>query len=148
GSTIKKAGSQEAFKVVDHDYVVEFAKLAQACKAEQLLVVSSLGADKNSSVFFNRIKGETEFDVQSVFKSKLHFMRPSLLLGDRNEFRFGERMAILLAPVYSPLLLGPLETYKPVQASDVAQAMLNIATKKISASMLVNNLEIINIAKS
>ena len=151
GSTIKKAGSEEAFRVVDHDYVVEFAKLAQLCKAEQLLVVSALGADKNSKVFYNKVKGETEGDIENIFKSNsktnLHFLRPSLLVGDRNDFRLGERLAILLAPVYSPLLLGSLSAFKPVLAADVAQAMVNIATKKAGAATIVDNLEIMSLAK-
>jgi uncharacterized protein YbjT (DUF2867 family) len=127
--------------------VVEFSKLARSCKAEQLLVVSALGADKNSSVFYNKVKGETEADVQAEFSGKLHFLRPSLLLGDRKDFRFGERIAIMLSPVISPLLLGPLEKYKPVRASDVAACLFNVASKKAAASTIIDNNEIIKLAQ-
>ena len=91
GTTMAKAGSEEAFRKVDHNYIVEFAKMAQKCKSEKLLVVSALGANRNSDVFYNRIKGETENDVQGQYTGKLYFLRPSLLLGDRKDFRFSER---------------------------------------------------------
>jgi uncharacterized protein YbjT (DUF2867 family) len=146
GTTIKKVKTEEAFRKVDYDYIIEFAKMAQKCKAERLLVVSAIGADRNSTVFYNRIKGETENDVQNNFAGKLYFLRPSLLLGDRKEFRFGERIAILLAPAYSLLLVGPLSRYKPIKASDVAQAMVNISTNKTNASTVITNDEILNLA--
>jgi uncharacterized protein YbjT (DUF2867 family) len=146
GTTIGQAKSEEAFRKVDHDYVVEFSKLAKSCKAEQLLVVSALGADKNSTVFYNKVKGETEADVQSQYAGKVHFLRPSLLLGDRRDFRFGERVAILLSPVFSPLMFGPLEKYKPVLASDVAACLFNVASKKTPASVIIDNNEIMKLA--
>jgi hypothetical protein len=75
-------------------------------------------------------------------------MRPSLLLGDRKEFRFSERIAVGLSPILSPLLLGPLKKYKPIKASDVAQAMVNLASRKANASVLVENQEIERLANS
>lgn len=148
GSTIKKAGSKEAFKKVDHEYFVEFAKLAQKCRAEQLLVVSALGADKKSPNFYLQVKGEAEHDIQESYTGKLHFLRPSLLLGDRKDFRFAERIAILLAPAYSLFLMGPLKKFTPVKASAVAKVMFKLATKKISASIIVENSEIIKLSDS
>jgi uncharacterized protein YbjT (DUF2867 family) len=148
GTTMAVAKSEEAFRKVDHDYIVEFAKMAQRSRAEMLLVVSALGADRKSEIFYNRVKGETENDVQTSFSGKLHFMRPSLLLGDRKEFRFSERIAVGLSPILSPLLLGPLKKYKPIKASDVAQAMVNLASRKANASVLVENQEIERLANS
>lgn len=139
GTTIGQAGSEENFRKVDFEYVVRFAKLAHYCKAEQLLIVSALGADKNSSVFYNRTKGEMETAVQNEFDSKIYFFRPSLLLGDRKDFRFGERLAILAAPIYTPLLFGPLKKYQPVKASDVAKKMVLVAAKKVEAPMFIEN---------
>ncbi|MEQ1723575.1 MAG: NAD(P)H-binding protein [Pseudobdellovibrio sp.] len=144
GTTISKAGNEEDFKKVDLDYVVNFAKLAKSCRAEQLLVVSALGADKNSSVFYNRTKGEMEEAVKNEFGGKTYFFRPSLLLGDRKDFRFGERVAILLAPIYTPLLMGSLRKYQPVPASKVAQKMVLVAAKKTEAPMFVENNFILN----
>jgi uncharacterized protein YbjT (DUF2867 family) len=148
GTTMARAKSEEAFRRVDHNYIVEFAKMAQKSKAETLLVVSALGADRNSEIFYNRVKGETENDVQGQFTGKLHFLRPSLLLGDRKEFRFSERMAVAVSPVLSPLFVGALKKYKPIKAASVAQAMLNIASKKVNASMIVDNREIERIAET
>lgn len=145
GSTIKKARSQENFKKVDHDYVVQFAKLAKNCHADSLLIVSAMGAASNSKVFYNKVKGEMEESVQKEFSGRLHFLRPSLLLGDRNEFRFGERMAILLSPVYSSLMLGSLKKYRPVPASQVAQAMILLAKNKITGSVFFENEFILNL---
>ena len=146
GSTIKKSGSEENFRKVDLEYVVKFASLAKTCRAEHLLIVSALGADKSSEIFYNKIKGEMEEAVEREFSSKVYFLRPSLLLGDRREFRFGERVAILLAPLYSPLLIGELAKFHPVRAADVAKVMILIASKKVSASKLIENREITKIA--
>ena len=147
GTTIGKAKSEDAFRRVDHDFVVEFAALAQKCRAESLFVVSAIGADAASTVFYNRVKGEAERDVQKTFFGKTHFLRPSLLLGDRHEFRLGERIAVLLSPLFSPLMTGPLEKYKPIAASDVARAMINLALKRAGSSSIVNNDEIYKISK-
>ena len=110
------------------------------CRAEQLLVVSAMGADENSKVFYNRVKGEMETQVTREFPGELHFFRPSLLLGDRKEFRFGERLAILAAPLYRSLLP---KKYQPVKAEKVAATMLNVATKKIQASKVIENAEML-----
>jgi uncharacterized protein YbjT (DUF2867 family) len=154
GTTIRQAGSEENFRLVDYTYVVEFARLARHCRAEQLLVVSALGADKNSDVFYNRTKGEMEASVEQEFlrddaepataksPERLHFLRPSLLLGDRKDFRFTERLAILAAPVYSPLLIGGLKKYRPIPAERVAHMMVLIAIKKIQAPRRVENSKI------
>lgn len=148
GTTIKQAGSEDNFKKVDLDYVIKFASLSKVCKAEQLLIVSALGADANSEIFYTRIKGEMEQAAEKEFSGKIHFLRPSLLLGDRREFRFGERVAILLAPVYAPLLIGGLGKFHPVRAIDVAKVMWMISSKKTSAAKVIENKEIIALAKS
>lgn len=143
GTTIAAAGSQEAFYRVDYEYVVNFARMGRAVRAEKLLVVSALGADSRSSVFYNRVKGEMEARVGQEFSGQLHFLRPSLLMGDRQQFRFGERMAVLLAPLYTPLLVGSWKKYRPVQAERVAQVMIDVATNKRQASRVIMNGEMI-----
>lgn len=145
GTTIRQAGSEDAFKKVDYDYVVNFAKLAKFCRAEQLIIMSALGADKNSSFFYSRTKGEMEEDVQREFSEKLYFLRPSLLLGERKDFRLCERLAILLAPLYSLFLSGYLKKYQPVPAAKVAHVMAQLATEKISANMFIENQDILKI---
>ena len=96
GTTIKQAGSEAAFRAVDHDLVLAFAARARALGARHLLVISALGADAHSAVFYNRVKGELEAALQAQDWPQLTIVRPSLLLGARREFRLGER---LLAPL-------------------------------------------------
>lgn len=129
GTTLKKAGSRDAFRTVDHHYVVALAQAAYAAGAQQFIGVSSVGASATSGSFYLRVKGEMERDVIAVGFSACHFMHPSLLLGDRAEFRPGEKFAQVLAPVWSPLMAGPLKKYRPVQTSEVAAAMLQVAQR-------------------
>jgi uncharacterized protein YbjT (DUF2867 family) len=148
GTTIAKAKSKSAFQKIDLEAVVQFAKLATRCRAEQLLVVSSMGADEKSNVFYNLTKGQMESYVRKEFAGTLHLMRPSLLLGDRKDFRFVERLAILAAPLYSPLLLGRMAEYRPIQAGCVAKAMVLIASKNVpDANFILENSEIKRICR-
>jgi uncharacterized protein YbjT (DUF2867 family) len=127
GTTIKKAGTREAFRLVDYTYQYEAARIASQAGAEQLLLVSSLGADARSSIFYNRVKGELEDAVSGLPLSGIQIFRPSLLLGERAEFRRGERVSEYAMKTFSFLMVGPLEKYRPVQASAVAAAMLKVA---------------------
>jgi uncharacterized protein YbjT (DUF2867 family) len=127
GTTIRKAGTQEAFRRVDHDYPVALAVRAKAAAVRQFLMVSSLGADANSPVFYSRVKGETERDVAAIGLPRHVFLRPSLLLGSRQEQRSGEGMAIAAFRLLRPLLAGPLRKYRPVEGDDVAAAMVYAA---------------------
>ena len=130
GTTIKKAGSQKAFKKVDHILVVTVAELMKKQGAEQFLVISALGANKDSKVFYNRVKGEMEAALQKLGYPCLRIIRPSLLLGPREEFRLGEKVAVMLTPLLKPILLGPLKKYRPVEAEKVGQFMMKIAGEK------------------
>jgi uncharacterized protein YbjT (DUF2867 family) len=125
GTTIKKAGSQEAFRAVDHDAVLAFAKAARKAGARRFLLVSALGANPSSRVFYNRVKGETEEDLKAVGFESLIILRPSLLLGDRAESRPGEHAAIVVSKVLGPLL-RPFSG-RPIEARTVARAMLALA---------------------
>ena len=131
GTTIRKAGSQEAFRRVDHDYPLALARLGQAAGAQQFLLVSALGADTQSSVFYSRVKGETERDIAAVGLPKVMFMRPSILLGERHEQRRAERAGILVGKLIAPLLLGRLRKYRPIHADEVASAMLFAANHDV-----------------
>ncbi len=123
GSTIKKAGSKEAFKKVDLDYVLQFAKLAEKAKAQKFLVVSAMGADADSKVFYNQVKGEMEKGLRNLQIPQVEIFRPSLILGERKEKRTGEEWAQRLGPLMTKLLVGPLKKYRPIQATDIAKAM-------------------------
>ncbi|MGE4234708.1 MAG: NAD-dependent epimerase/dehydratase family protein [Bacteriovoracia bacterium] len=139
GSTIKKAKTKENFKKVDLDAPVQFAQLSKDCSGEMLLVVSAAGADEHSQVFYNQTKGEMEKSVRATFSNQLHFFRPSLLLGDRKEFRIGERLAVLAAPLYAPFMFGKLKSFRPVKAASVVNAMYAVATRRLCFDEVVEN---------
>jgi uncharacterized protein YbjT (DUF2867 family) len=125
GTTIKKAGSQEAFRAVDYDAVLAFAQASRKAGARRFLVVTALGADARSRVFYNRVKGEVEEALKGVGFESLVILRPSLLLGERAESRPGEHAAIVLTKVIGPLL-RPFSG-RPIEARTVARAMLTLA---------------------
>ena len=130
GTTIKVAGSQEAFRKVDFTYVVQTAALALKNGAEQFLMVSSLGADTSSRVFYSRVKGEVEGAVSKLPFKALQIFRPSFLLGDRRESRRGEKIAIALMKSLSFALAGSLRKYRAIHALTVANAMLSVAKQQ------------------
>ncbi|OJT18409.1 nucleoside-diphosphate sugar epimerase [Archangium sp. Cb G35] len=125
GTTIKKAGSQEAFRAVDHDAVLAFASAAKKAGVQRFLVVTALGADARSRVFYNRVKGETEEALKGMGFESLVILQPSLLLGDRAESRPGEHVAIVASRVLAPLL-RPFAS-RPIEARTVARAMVTLA---------------------
>jgi uncharacterized protein YbjT (DUF2867 family) len=127
GTTIKQAGSRPAFRLVDHDYVLGLARAGLRAGATQFLLVSAIGADPDSRVFYSRVKGETEAAMRTLSYRGIQIFRPSLLLGERPEFRLGERIAMLGAPVLPALLFGKLRRYRPIHAATVARAMVAIA---------------------
>lgn len=127
GTTIKKAGSQEAFKKVDYDYPLKMAELAASQQAKNFLVITALGADSTSKVFYSRTKGQLQLRLKKTGLIALHIFQPSLLLGERKEFRLGEKFATILSPVFSILMRGKMKKYKPVEAKNVALAMYEVA---------------------
>ena len=127
GTTMSQAGSKEAFYKVDFLYVVTLAALTAGNFAAQLLVVSSMGADADSRVYYSRVKGEMEAAVRQVPFRAIHIFRPSLLLGERAQPRLGERVGTVALRLLQPLLRGPLLKYRPVSAAVVAAAMLRAA---------------------
>ena len=127
GTTIKQAGSQDAFRRVDHDFVVGLARAGLRIGATQLLLISAIGADPDSRVFYSRVKGEAEAAVRTLPYRAVQIFRPGLLLGKRTEFRLGERIAMVAVPLLHPFLLGGLRRYHSIEANDVARAMVRIA---------------------
>ena len=129
GTTIKKAGSKEAFKKVDFEYPRQFATFALKNKAKQFLIISSLGADKSSGNFYLKTKGEIEDFLKNCSFESVSVLQPSLLLGDRKEFRLGEKVGSIFMKAFSFLLIGNLKKYKPIESKTVAKALLAIAKK-------------------
>jgi uncharacterized protein YbjT (DUF2867 family) len=129
GTTIKKAGSQEAFRKVDLEYPCLFADIAFKNNVKHFLIISSIGADEHSNNFYLKTKGELESKLRTIPFDSLSIFRPSLLLGNRKEFRLGEKIATLITPLFSFFLLGGLKKYRPIKAETVAKAMLNSANQ-------------------
>ena len=128
GTTIKKAGSPEAFRKVDFEYVHELAKAVRP-SAEQFLLVSALGASAKSSVFYNRTKGEVEAAVAALSFRGTHVFRPSFLEGERTERRIGEKIGIAFGHVVGLLPIAPLRRIRPVEARVVAATMIRVAKR-------------------
>jgi uncharacterized protein YbjT (DUF2867 family) len=127
GTTIKVAKTKEAFRRVDYEYPVVAAKLAKENGVQKFLIVSSMGADPKSLFFYSRVKGDVEATLTSLNLPSLHIFRPSLLLGERSEFRFGEKIAEKASGVMNKLMVGPLRPYRGIQAKKVAAAMAIVA---------------------
>ena len=127
GTTIKKAGNQSAFRKVDFEYVHIAAQLARAQRAVSFVWISSVGANAKSNNFYLRVKGELENAIINMSGlDNACAVRPSLLLGEREEMRPAEKLASMLSPWLSPMMLGGLSKYKPVQVTDVAAQMIRL----------------------
>lgn len=131
GTTIKKAGSQENFRRVDYEYPLQLAKKAKAHGAAQLLIVTAMSANKTSSIFYNRVKGEVESALQQLEMPTLQIFQPSFLLGERQEVRLGERIAGKMIAILPFLFVGKLRKYGPIHAQTVAQGMIHAAKQNL-----------------
>ncbi|AIQ10970.1 NAD(P)H-binding protein [Paenibacillus durus] len=127
GTTIKQAGSQKNFERVDLEYPMQAAKLAREAGAGQFLAVSSMGANPHSRNFYSRTKGRMEEGLSRAGFPGLHLFRPSLLLGEREEYRRGERIASWLMTKLEFLLAGKAAKYRAIKGEAVARAMVHIA---------------------
>lgn len=125
GTTIKRAGSREAFRAVDHDAVLSFARAARARGATRFYVVTALGANARSLVFYNRVKGEVEAALATLGFETLAIAQPSLLLGERAEHRPGERVAVALSKAFAPVV--NLFDARPIEGRTVALALRSVA---------------------
>lgn len=142
GTTIKTAGSQEAFYHVDHDLVIAFAKNAKAAGAKTFVLVSSVGATPKTSNFYLRVKGETESDLEAIGFDSLIILRPSMLMGERKEFRFGELIGKGVMTVFNPLMVGSLAKYRGIQGKTVAKAMLRLAKENLAGKHVIEGEEL------
>jgi uncharacterized protein YbjT (DUF2867 family) len=129
GTTIRAAGSQDAFRAVDHDLVLSAARAAKAAGARQMIVVSSVGASPKSGNFYLRTKGEVEDGLRALGFDRLDIIRPGLLIGDRQgAARPGEALAMLAAPLTDALMMfGSVRKYRSIRADAVAAAIVTLA---------------------
>lgn len=139
GTTMKQAKTKEAFYKVDFTYVLQLAEISAENGAAGFFMVSAMGANKQSKIFYNKVKGEIEEAVTKLPFRSIGIFRPSLLMGDRTEMRLGEKIAQIILPAISFLLP---EKYKPVLALSVAKAMVNTALQNREGIVVVESDEI------
>jgi uncharacterized protein YbjT (DUF2867 family) len=146
GTTIKKAGSKGNFRKVDYEYVLSVGKWAKENNAEKFVLISSMGANAQSKFnFYLRTKGQVEQSLQNLVLKSLIILRPSLLLGKREEFRFGEKISGLILKPLLPFMKGKMKKFKPVEARNVAAAMIYFDCNSDSQLRIVENDEILDV---
>ncbi|MDF1780309.1 MAG: NAD(P)H-binding protein [Alcanivoracaceae bacterium] len=155
GTTLKRAGSREAFYRVDHDFCVAAAAFAKNYAAEHFLMVSSVNADLKGISFYSQVKGQTEADVLAEGVSRVTLMQPSLLEGERDEIRFGEEIGQTLMSVIKPFVSWTQAQWLSIPAASVADAMvasaLGVDAQSVASGQTVRRLrykEIVELAKS
>ncbi|MEH8141302.1 NAD(P)H-binding protein [Aeromonas veronii] len=138
GTTRKDAGSAEAFRRVDLDYVIAFAKLARSHGCQRLIVVSSMGARASSPALYPRTKGEMEQALLAQSWPRLAIVRPAMLLGDRQPPRRSEQIFQAIYPLFRPLLVGKLARWRAIEASQVAHAMITLSRQPAGCEIVEN----------
>ena len=141
GTTMSKAGSKDAFYKVDYTYNVALAKIARNNGVENVCLISSMGANAESKIFYSKVKGQIEDAITGLNFNKTIIVRPSLLVGDRKEYRFGEKIVIFLSKFLNPLLIGNLKKYKSIKADKVSNAMITLSkSDKVGLIILESDL--------
>jgi uncharacterized protein YbjT (DUF2867 family) len=146
GTTIRVAGSQAAFRAVDHDAVLAFAHAAQAAGVSRFIVVTAVGADPGSSVFYSRVKGEVENGLTSLGFARLDIIQPGLIIGPRAERRPIEAFFQAAMPVLDPLLVGGLARYGGIAAETVAAAIVALAGRVVPGRFIHQNRALVALA--
>jgi uncharacterized protein YbjT (DUF2867 family) len=139
GTTAKAAGSQAAQQEVDYRFPFEIGKIAAKNGVKQYILVSSIGADPNTSNFYLKLKGELERDLADLPFVSMIAVRPSLLLGERSDVRFGEMVGIFFMQIFGGLMVGPLKKYRGIESQQVARAMVALAQEGRTGYVVVNS---------
>lgn len=146
GTTIKTAGSREAFIAVDRELLLRLARVARTHGARQAILVSSVGASRQSANFYLRVKGEVEDALSGLGFDRVDILRPGLLLGERRERRRGEAIAQAFAPLGNLLLRGRLSRYRAIEAQDVASAIARLIGESAKGDFVHEHAEIMALA--
>jgi uncharacterized protein YbjT (DUF2867 family) len=147
GTTIDKAGSQENFAKIDLTYNLEFAKACSQSGVKHLVLMSSLGANSQSGIFYSKIKGQLEDEVKKLPFASVTILQPALLEGNRQESRKGELFARKMMKVFNPLFIGKLRKYRSIKIEDVAKVMVIKSIAMRPGIELVTNDKIQEIAE-
>ncbi|AJR04232.1 NAD(P)H-binding protein [Siansivirga zeaxanthinifaciens] len=148
GTTTKKTPDKTLYKQIDYGIPVSAAKLSKENNIPTFLVISAMGANANSSLFYNKIKGVMERDVIQQNVNNTYILRPSLIGGHRDETRILEKIGLLVFKVIQPLFIGPLKKYKITEAEDIAEAMIQLANNTSHAEVIITSTEIKKIANN
>lgn len=138
GTTAKKTPDKTLYKKIDFGIPVTAAKLSKVNGIPTFIVISALGANAKSSIFYNRTKGEMEQAVRSEQIEKTHILQPSIIGGDRQEKRIGEKIGLMVFKILQPLFIGKLKKYRITPAEAIAQAMINLANSNISKTVITS----------
>lgn len=132
GTTIRAAGSRENFKEVDYAYPLKAGQLSLKTGVKSFAIITAVGADRNSKIFYNRVKGEIETELIALDLNNLLIFRPSMLVGKREQFRPGEKISSMVMILLNPILSGKLKKYRSINADAVAGAMLAETKKNLT----------------
>lgn len=139
GTTAKKAKNQETYVKLDHDLVMNLASIVLSKGCKSFVFQSSMGANEKSSIFYSRLKGRTERELTNLGFNKLTIVRPSLLLGDRKEFRLGEKISMVLMKLFDFMMKGSLAKYRAIPVEQVAKAMLQLNNRPEKDTLIATN---------
>lgn len=148
GTTKKKTPDKMVYRQIDYGIPVSAAQLSKKNNIPSFLVISAMGADKNSHVFYNKTKGDMEYDVLQQNIKNTFILRPSLIGGERNEHRVLEQIGLVVFKIIQPLFIGNLEKYKIIDAENIAQAMINLANNTSNAEVIITSNAIKRISKN
>jgi len=138
GTTTKKTPNKTTYRSIDYGIPVTAAKLSKENGIQNYLVVSALGANTKSNIFYNKTKGEMERDVLLEKISKTHILQPSIIGGNRKEKRIGEKIGLVLFKLLQPLFIGKLKKYRITEAEDIVQSMINLANSNTTVQMITS----------
>ncbi|BAK17924.1 NAD(P)H-binding protein [Solibacillus sp. FSL W7-1472] len=127
GTTMKKAGSKQQFEKVDFEYPLTIAAIAKNRGVGHFIVISAMGANEKALAYYSQVKGKLEAELIKMDFPRLSIVRPSLITGDRQEFRLGETIGDKVLKVLNPILVGPLKKMHSIPATQIALAMKVIA---------------------
>lgn len=139
GTTKSKTPDNDTYRKIDFGIPAAAAKLSEENNIETFIVISAMGANANSAIFYNKVKGEMEEAVQHRNIKNTYILRPSLITGNREEDRAGEGMAAKVMKVLKPVMKGPLEKYQSITAETIARAMHKISKNQYSKRIIPSN---------
>jgi len=148
GTTAKKTPDKVVYKQIDYGIPVNAAKLSKLNNINTFIVVSALGANAKSNIFYNKTKGEMERDVLAQNIVNTYILQPSIIGGNRKENRIGEKVGLAVFKLIQPLFIGSLKKYKMIEAETIAQAMVNLANSNLSTEKIITSDHIKEISKN